>query len=85
MCIANSICLLAKYYIFKTRCIKEALNEQAFRLETVQFKNIEKYNAIRDGKLERQEKKWHNIKIDQNSTGNVTDVYIAEYMNNLIL
>ena len=52
--------------------------------EILQTKNIEKYNAIKDNKLNKHEKKWHNIILDL-AENNVFlgDRFIKDYIDNI--
>ena len=54
----NCVCLLFKQYIYKQRCFKKDLNFQEFNQMVNTVRNIEKYNAIRQGKLNVHNLKW---------------------------
>ena len=56
--IANFVCLIAKQFIYRQRCLKSSLSLQAFREQLNHVENIEKYIAIKNGKERIHYKKW---------------------------
>ena len=56
--VKNFICLLAKQYIYKQRCLREEISFAQFKRHVLHIKNIEKYIAIARGKQFLFCKKW---------------------------
>ena len=54
----NLIFLLAKMYIYKTRCKEERLNIETFKNWIVEIRDIEKRIAYKNKKLAQHEQKW---------------------------
>ena len=52
-----------KQYIYRCRCDVKNPNINAFKAEIIQTKNIEKYNATVNGKLDKYSLKWENIRM----------------------
>ncbi len=57
----NTICLIAKQYLYSSRCLKEIPNFHTLKLKISEMYSIEKYVAISMGKLKKHEKKWSNF------------------------
>ena len=70
--------------MYKKRCEGTKPNIYVFRREVLFVKNMEKYNAIKNGKLCMHEKKWerYNVGTDQ-SIGFTGDNFINEYIENM--
>ena len=58
MSVLNLICIIAKQYLYKQRCLKEKTNREHFCRYVYHFKNIERYYAVKNGRLKYFEKKW---------------------------
>ena len=56
--IKNYICLLAKQFIYRVKCMKEQLNIHKFKAIVRETENIEKYYAMKINRLRTHEKKW---------------------------
>ena len=56
--VANFLCLITKVYIYKCRCVKTNPNITQLSAIFTQIQSMEKYIAIRNGKLTLHEKKW---------------------------
>ena len=56
----NFICLVTKQYIYQQRCLKGSLNISRWRNHIKRIENIEKYIAIKNGKIYGHQKKWTN-------------------------
>ena len=74
--VKNFICLLAKQYIYKQRCLKKEINCFEFKGQVRKIKAMELYNAQKKGRTKRHFKKWGEKTREQN------DVYIREYLLN---
>ena len=49
-----------KYYIYRCRCEYGLFNQHAFQEGIINIRNVEKYNAITNGKLEKYDKNARN-------------------------
>ena len=78
--IFNFILLVAKQYIYRCHCFKEKPSGISFINQVQVYKNIEKYNAIKFGSLDRYMAKWHNVHM---SSASFTDDYVNDYINAL--
>ncbi len=54
----NTITLIAKQYIYSSRCLKELPNVHVLKQKITNIYNIEKYIAISMGKIEKHNDKW---------------------------
>ena len=66
--VKNSICLMAKQYIYRQRCLKKEISYNEFKYIVYETKNIEKYIATKNNMLSKHEKKWEGralIKINE--------------------
>ena len=57
--VINFICLLVKQYIYSQRCLKSAISFPIFKNRLMKIRSIEKYIAIKNGKLHLHNKKWY--------------------------
>ena len=57
--VANLICLVTKRYIYVQRCTAKPLNFMELKAKIVNIEAIEKYIAIKNGNLDKHNKKWH--------------------------
>ena len=80
--IANFVCLLAKYYIYSQRCLKRELHISSLKSFVKKTEQIEKYIAIKNGKLGFHHKKWNHSITSQDSR-TVNENYINQYVNNM--
>ena len=58
--VKNFICLLAKQYIYRQRCLDKALNMFEFKQHVFIIRNMEKYQATINGRLNQHNRKWNN-------------------------
>ena len=86
-CIANMICLIVKYYLYRIRCMGENLNVCAFEREISSIHNIEKYIAVKNDKLFKHQKKWWSTSDNEGGTelNNNMSNFVMEYPNNMDL
>ena len=54
--VKNFICLLTKQYIYRQKCFKKPLSIQEFVNHVYRIRNIERYNALIQGKLKKHNK-----------------------------
>ena len=59
--VKNAICLLAKHYLYRQRCLKQNVHFNEFKAMVEKIKNFEHYYAIKNNKLTKHNKKWHTI------------------------
>ena len=79
--VQNFILLLAKCYMYKCRCAKRMHSIHEFESEVLNFRSVEKYNAIKTGKMQKHVKKGvqpgpENENLDLNN-------FLECYMQNL--
>ena len=81
--VVNFLCLVTKQYIYSTRCLKRNLDFSALKAIFRSVENIEKYIAMKNGKMSIHNKKW--ILNEKNENREVIDmqVYIDTYVSNL--
>ena len=58
-CIANTICLIVKQYIYKQRCLKKPVNWQDIKAVIWATENVERYIAIKNNNSIKHQKKWY--------------------------
>ena len=56
--VGNFVCLLAKRYIYVQRCMKKQVLMTLFRHFVKKTQNIEKYIAVKNGKMKHYSIKW---------------------------
>ena len=56
--VRNLICLLAKQFIYRQRCLKEELKYVIFEKEVQKIQNIEMYYAKKNNRTNKHVKKW---------------------------
>ena len=56
--IKNTIALMLKQYIYRTRCLHKTLSFEEFKSYVWTTKNIERYIAIKNDKITLHIKKW---------------------------
>ena len=54
----NVICLIFKCYLYKERCLGNALSFSSLKSEILMYRNIEKYNATLTNSMEKHDAKW---------------------------
>ena len=57
--IANFVCLAAKQFIYRQRCLNGSLNINLFKEQIYLYKNSEKYYAMQAGLLSKHNAKWN--------------------------
>ena len=75
--VCNFICLVVKQYIYRKRCIGERPTFNEVNAHINRYRNIEKYIAIKNDKVEYHCKKW---KCTDMSAQNL-DTYVENYLN----
>ena len=58
--IKNTICLIAKQYIYRQRCQKKAISLLEIKSIVWKTQDIEKYIAIKNENIDKYNKKWNN-------------------------
>ena len=77
--VINFICLLTKYYIYTSKCLQNELEFIVLKRLILKIESIEKYIAIKNGKLELHNKKWLWSCEDQMGI----DEYIESYIDHV--
>lgn len=54
----NTVILIAKQYIYATKCMDKKLKVIIFTTKLMQYEQIEKLYALKSKKLRKHEKKW---------------------------
>ena len=80
--IVNLIILIAKQYIYATRCLQSNLNILVFKALVKQIRNVEKFNAMRNDKMDKFAFKWEGV--TNNRENNSNDV-VMEYLQEMSL
>ena len=57
----NFISLMFKQYVYRQRCMRKRLCFNAFKQEVLQMQNIERYNAVKNNRLELHNAKWSTV------------------------
>ena len=57
-CLGNFICLLTKHYIYSQKCLGKQPNINNLIAQIRTTENLEKYIAMKNGKLSQHHKKW---------------------------
>lgn len=58
----NTVILVAKRHIYVSRCQSTALNVNGFFNQLIYYKDLEKYIAVKNNKLDKHLEKWEKIK-----------------------
>ena len=74
--VANFLCLVTKQYIYRQRCMKKEIIFYELKALFKKIRNIEKYIAIKNGKIQIFNKKWKRKDRDSSLTE-----FIQEYVN----
>ena len=79
--------LVVKYYVCKRRCAGLPLDVQAFEYELQYIKNMEKYNAIVNYRLDKHTAKWENIRVRASNEINKAthDAFVNGYLDTMEL
>ena len=80
--VKNLICLVAKQFIYRQRCLKEKLNFQTFvnYIRTIEMN--EKYYAVKYNRLHKHFRKWYPDKTQENNENET--LFIQEYVANIV-
>ena len=83
--ILNFICLVFKQYIYSSRCRQIQPNCAEFVHLVKKIRNMEKYIAIKNGKIVKYNLKWNCNKVNDPDTCLVNDIQniIDEYVENM--
>ena len=76
--VVNFISICAKQYIYRQRCMKDNLQIVNFKLLIKKIESIEKYIAIKNGKLSIHLKKWKLL-----HSGQADSDYVIHYVNSI--
>ena len=82
--ICNFLCLIAKQYIYASRCKKEVPKMSQYRNIVNRIQNVEKNIAIKNNKVKLHFKKWRSgcSSTDIGDNGNLNiDLYIRQYID----
>ena len=78
--VANAICLITKQFLYRQRCLKNALNPFDLRHYVKGIQSMEKYIAIKNNKLSLHQSKWQN----QSTAPSNTQDYVNEYIDTIM-
>ena len=78
--IKNLICLVAKQFIYRQRCMQKELNVKEFENHMISIQLAEKYYATKNDKLDKYWRKWYPEKNFEKETCND---YIRNYIKEL--
>ena len=59
--VVNFLCLVAKQYIYSQKCLGTKLDWRVLKTKFREVESIEKYIAIKNGKLSSHQKKWNIV------------------------
>ena len=76
----NFICLIVKQYIYAQKCLAKPLSSHEVISRIRRVESIEKYIAIKNGKLAKHNLKW---KCQQDNCDQNLEQYIQSYVNNM--
>ena len=79
--VVNLLVLIAKQYIYRSRCLKMVPSIYQYRHEVFSTRNIEKYIATKNKKLHAYAKKW--CKDTQSDQINNLDEYVRSYLTEI--
>ena len=71
--VKNFICLLLKQFVYKQHCLKKEILFSHFKAYVYQIKNMEKYIAIKNNKLKKYCKEWHDETLTYDDSCSNTD------------
>ena len=75
----NFICLLVKYYVYRQRCLKEAISFSGLQQYITRIEQYEKFYATVNNKLHKHYKKWC---IDSEQ-GTPIEQFVVQYINSI--
>ena len=80
--IMNFVCLISKQFIYRCRCQNEELVFDKLRNQIQYVENIEKYIAIKNGKLRYHERKWllSENQVERRETYEDMNEYVINYL-----
>ena len=78
--IINTACLIAKQYIYRQRCKAQSLSKSGYMGTLMHFENLEKYIAVKNGKIAKHNKKWNYTAKTESKGFEYIDPYIQEYV-----
>ena len=82
--VINFICLIAKQYIYRQRCLQRQIGVNSFLYEIRHIENVEKYIAIKNGHLSKHNKKWCKNEFQNQSVNTQNlDTYIQRYLTDI--
>ena len=83
--VANLVCLITKQYIYSKRCLKQSLEFFECKNIILNTRNIEKYIAIKNGNIEKHQRKWakNNEVRESQHQHNELNNYIVNYLTDL--
>ena len=77
--VINFMCLITKQYIYRVRCMQQQLNFPILQNSILSIESMEKYIAVKNGKLNKHLKKWCKC---SNTSGNESILdYVTEYID----
>ena len=76
--VANFVCLIVKQYIYRQRCQEKEISFQGVKAVICQMENIEKYIAMKNGKIAVHYKKWSTT--PQSDECSNLNEYIREFV-----
>ena len=79
----NFTCLVVKYYIYRQRCLHQQIAFQGFKNYLRNIEAMEKFYAVKNGKLHLHLKKYNPKLRCENSENSNINEYIAQYINAL--
>ena len=77
--VTNFIFLIAEHFVYKRRCAQKDLSIRAFEYEINYIENIEKYNTIKYGAMDKHFKKWSNVHTRLDRV--IEDSYVSNYID----
>ena len=79
--ISNFVCLIAKQYIYSTRCLQQQISLEAFKARIYHIENVEKYIAQKNNRLSKHVSKW--TPVGHHESGGLINQIIQQYMDNM--
>ena len=81
--VTNLLFLVAKYHVYRMRCAQKLPSVSMFKKEILLIRDIEKYNARVNNKMEKHFKKWYNINLSPDVEEIVPDEVIRDYIDKM--
>ena len=81
--IKNFVCLVAKHYIYKQKCLGQSLRFSQLKSVISSLESTEKYYAIKNGVLHKHLHKWHPQSSNQTSSRVSTNEFVAQYLHSI--